>query len=72
MLLDTVELLVPVGNHHWAGVAELYNEWTDDEGKVNRDQDSLKSKYDKLVHVQKSTGDPTCPPDARRAKLIFK
>lgn len=37
-----------------------------------RDEDSLKAKFNKLYNTKKSTGDPTFPPNVRRAKHIAK
>lgn len=37
-----------------------------------RDQDSLKKKFDKLAAVKNPTGDPSCPPEVKRAKRIAR
>jgi hypothetical protein len=37
-----------------------------------RDNESLKLKFKSLRLVRKPTGDPTCPPEVRRAKLIYR
>jgi hypothetical protein len=37
-----------------------------------RDNDSLKLKFKSLRLARKPTGDPTCPPEVRRAKLIYR
>ena len=36
----------------------------------NRSSDDLRNKFKALKNVKKPTGDPTCPPDVRRAKTL--
>ena len=43
-----------------------------DKQPSERDQDSLKNKFDKLANIKKKTGDPTCPEPVRRAKRIAR
>jgi len=71
-LLDIVQDLTPLGANHWAEVAEKYNQWAEELQFEPRDQNGLKTKFDKLVATKKKTGDPTCPDDVRRAKHIAR
>lgn len=70
-MLDIVAEELPLGANEWALVEKRFNDDGDDVA-VMRDQDSLKKKFDKLAATKKSTGDPTCPPDVRRAKQIAR
>ena len=72
LLLDCVEQHEPLGANEWALVKATFSEEAKRIGRPERDQDSLKSKFDKLVNTKKKTGDPTCPPLVRRAKHIAR
>ena len=72
ILLDCVEQHEPLGANEWALVRAAFSEEAQRVGRPERDQDSLKSKFDKLVNTKKKTGDPTCPPQVRRAKHIAR
>ncbi|KAK9481936.1 hypothetical protein V1527DRAFT_416090, partial [Lipomyces starkeyi] len=39
-------------------------------GSASRDVGAIRHKFNSLVNFPKSTGDPTCPPDIKRAKEI--
>lgn len=70
-MLDIVADELPLGANEWAVVEQRFNDNGDDIAVI-RDQDSLKEKFDKLAATKKSTGDPTFPPDVRRAKQIAR
>lgn len=71
-LLDIVEAHEPLGSNEWAGVAAEFRQWAAAHGRMCRDVDSLKKKFDKLANMKKKTGDPSCPPEVRRAKHIAR
>eukprot|EP00171_Calliarthron_tuberculosum_P023636 IDg23636t1 len=71
-LLDIVSDVEPLGSNHWAIVHIRYNEWAQAEGVPLREDSMLKQKFDRLAHTNKSTGNPSCPPDVRRAKRIAR
>lgn len=64
-LLDLMEDIRPVGSNAWDEVclrhADRY---------AGRNVESLRRKFGKLTKKRVPTGDPTCPPDVRRAKRI--
>ena len=41
-------------------------------GYPQRDAEMVKQKFDRLSNTNKSTWDPTCPPNVRRAKTIAR
>ena len=45
---------------------QRYNSSATERGKIIRDIDSLKGKFDKLANTEKPTGDPSCPEDVRK------
>ncbi|KAF4139875.1 hypothetical protein GN958_ATG10925 [Phytophthora infestans] len=68
-LLDIVDDILPFGAEQWQNVASLFNTnipagWTE------RDGESLKRKYQKLVRVPKPTGNGACPAEVQRAKRL--
>jgi len=71
-LLDIVGEILPLGANMWAEVASEYALWAETSGRPPRDQDSLKGKFDKLANTKKDTGNPSCPPEVRRAKHISR
>ena len=74
MLLDKVDEIKPRGSNEWEAVARAYNisrlsaEYLT--GRPERDVDSCKTKFKALKNVKKPTGDPTIPPEVKRAKQI--
>ncbi|KAI0558167.1 hypothetical protein FGB62_230g05 [Gracilaria domingensis] len=70
LLLEIVAELEPTGANGWARVAQKFNDDITDADKAFRTAESLKDKFDRLIHVHKPTGDPMCPPFVRRAKQI--
>ncbi len=70
-LLDLSEEILPGGPNEWCQVAAAFN-LNRPPLVVSRDEDSLRNKFKALKNVRKPTGDPTCPPDVRRAKRIQK
>ena len=71
-LLTCVEEVLPLGQQHWAEVANKYETWRKVQDETYRDIDSLKMKFDKLSRLKKPTGSADCPPAARRAKKIAR
>ena len=69
-LLDIVVEIQPLGSNMWSLVEKTYNQWAVNVGRPERDAESLKLKFDKLANTKKSTGDPSCPADVRRAKRV--
>ena len=69
VLLEVVERILPLGSNCWDRVACEFN-IARPRGTDERDGDSLKRKFKALYGVRKPTGDPTIPPQVRRAKLI--
>ncbi|KAI9990531.1 hypothetical protein PInf_018085 [Phytophthora infestans] len=70
-LLSLVEQILPLGSAQWDDVHYAYNrnlpaEWP------QRDSDSLRRKFYALKNAKKPTGDPSCPPEIRRAKHVFR
>jgi hypothetical protein len=69
LLLDQILEILPCGGNEWESVSVLYNSnrlaWMSD-----RDGESCKTKFKSLKNVKKPTGDPTCPPNVKRAKRI--
>ncbi|OWY99240.1 hypothetical protein PHMEG_00029790 [Phytophthora megakarya] len=68
-VLGIVEDILPFGAEQWQDAASQFNTnipagWTE------RDGDSLKRNFQKLVCVPKPTGDGTCPEEVRRAKRL--
>ena len=71
-LLDCVEAEEPLESNHWAVVTKKFALWAAANSRLERDQDSLKNKFDKLANMKKKTGDPSCPLPVRRAKFIAR
>lgn len=69
-LLDIVSTVEPFGMLIWTKVESHFNEWVNETVRPFRDINFLKTKFDRLTNVHKPTGDPKCPPEVRRAKLI--
>ncbi len=70
-LLDLSEEILPAGPNEWNQLAAAFN-FNRPPLIVGRDEDSLRNKFKALKNVRKPTGDPTCPPDVKRAKRIQK
>jgi len=71
-LLDFVDEVQPLGANMWSLVEQKFNEWAKSVGRPTREEGSLKSKFDKMANTKKSTGDPSCPPEIRRAKHVAR
>eukprot|EP00521_Asterionellopsis_glacialis_P006012 CAMPEP_0195282058 /NCGR_PEP_ID=MMETSP0707-20130614/1107_1 /TAXON_ID=33640 /ORGANISM="Asterionellopsis glacialis, Strain CCMP134" /LENGTH=286 /DNA_ID=CAMNT_0040341009 /DNA_START=79 /DNA_END=939 /DNA_ORIENTATION=- len=67
-LLDILERTVPIGNDEWEYVAREHQLNFPDKA---RDATSLKWKFMQLYRKRTPTGDPTCPPEVRRAKRVL-
>ena len=76
VLLDKVEIHLPRGGEEWVTVSTDYNitrlQLPTLVSRPERDADSCKTKFKALKNVRKPTGDPTCPPQVKRAKLLHK
>lgn len=49
---------------------DRYSTWATANKFLPRNPVMGKKKFDRLSNVKKSTGDPSCPPEVRRAKRI--
>lgn len=67
-----IEEIEPIGANDWAAVAKEFEEWAKENGRPIRDATSLKAKFDRFAAVKKPTGDPSCPPNVRRAKQLAR
>ncbi|KAI0563513.1 hypothetical protein FGB62_38g213 [Gracilaria domingensis] len=70
--LDLVDQFEPIGSNGCAKVFRHYNMYGRSNDRPFRRQASLKKKFDRLLYVQKKTGDLSCPPLVRPAKKIQK
>lgn len=76
-LLDMIAEWLPGGPNQWENVALNYNRQLKDPTKFDvvyrqRDVESMKVKFKNLRNMAKPTGDPTCPPDVKRAKRLWR
>ena len=69
-MLDLIEKVLPMGADEWERISVEYNQWAETSNSCERLNDALKKKFDRLNSSKKPTGDPTCPPDVKRAKRI--
>ncbi|KAI0561212.1 hypothetical protein FGB62_91g129 [Gracilaria domingensis] len=60
-LLDIIEEHEPTGMNGWARLHHDYNRYAQECDRPRRQSEALKKKYDKLIYVQKQTGDPRGP-----------
>ena len=66
--LDTLESAIPIGPDDWSQVEATHLEkWPD----TSRDVASLRRKFQALYRKKAPTGDPTCPPEIKKAKSIM-
>lgn len=49
-----------------------FNIYASENGRSFRVMDYLRTKFDNLAKTKKPTGDPSCPPNVRRAKHIAR
>ena len=74
VLLGIVETKLPRGIEEWNAVSTEYNisrlQLPALSGRPERDADSCKTKFKSLKNVRKPTGDPSIPPNVKRAKII--
>lgn len=68
-LLETIEDILPRCSNHWETVRSTHTSYYPDLGRTT---ESLKRKFASLYNYKKPTGDPTCPPQVRRAKAIWE
>ena len=68
-LLETIEDILPRCSNHWETVRSSHTSYYPDLGRTT---ESLKRKFASLYNYKKPTGDPTCPPQVRRAKAIWE
>lgn len=71
-LLDLVEEIEPCGFDEWNEISMKYNAHFGGKAGENRSGEDLKNKFKALKAIKKPTGDPSCPPDVRRAKQLQK
>jgi hypothetical protein len=67
-LLKVIDEIVPISNPKWERVWDrilsCYLQW-------EQTAESLRCKFQQLAHKKMPTGDPTCLPYIRSAKLIY-
>jgi len=66
-LLDSIQEFHPISMDEWAAVERRHMVAFPDR---ERTRESLRRKFQTLYLVKKATGDPTCPPEVRRAKEL--
>ena len=66
-LLDSIEEILPIDMDEWSLVERRHQVAYPDR---NRTKESLRRKFQSLYLVKKATGDPTYPPEVRRAKAL--
>jgi hypothetical protein len=66
-LLDVIEGILPLGLDEWEAVERQHNSMYPNFGMT---YDALRQKFAKLYLKKIPTGDPHCPPEVRRAKII--
>ena len=69
-MLELIEIAHPCGIDEWDIIASTFN--THFGNGENRSGDDLRNKFKALKNVRKPTGDPSIPPNVRRAKLAQK
>ncbi|KAK9371499.1 uncharacterized protein V1513DRAFT_38763 [Lipomyces chichibuensis] len=62
----------PIGPAKWDQVVDAYEDYCLENGRASRDVGAIHRKFNSLVNFPKPTGDPTCPPDIKRAKEISR
>ncbi|KAF9002267.1 hypothetical protein BDQ17DRAFT_1425930 [Cyathus striatus] len=70
LLLNVMEVLVPLGLKGWANVKCTYNNQAIDLVHPHRSAKSLELKFKQLVKMMKPTGDAECPPHILKAHKI--
>ncbi len=68
-LLETIESVLPRCANEWETVRTTHASYYPDLGRTT---ESLKRKFASLYNAKKPTGDPTCPPQVRRAKRAWE
>eukprot|EP00171_Calliarthron_tuberculosum_P003872 IDg3872t1 len=71
-LLDAGDNFESIGAHLWARAYVKMIDWANDHRRAVCELDSYKEKFDKLVITKNTTGDPTFPPQIRRAKFVTR
>jgi len=66
-LLGQIETIRPISQNEWERIHEEH-----ERSFPGRDVASLRRKFRSLYSVRIPTGDPTCPPNVRRAKLALR
>ena len=56
--------------NEWSIVMKRHRTWAVENEYPFRNLSSIKDKFDRLANLNKSTGDPTCPPNVVSAKMI--
>lgn len=72
-LLLILETKRPIGGEDWDEVVLLYNsQYAIGHGRQEREKDSLRAQWYKMLNNRKPTGDPGCQDYIRRAKRLNK
>ncbi|KAG6895952.1 hypothetical protein C0992_011341 [Termitomyces sp. T32_za158] len=73
-LLDCVNQRLSIGGAGWKVVVEKYNKWATEHDYAERDDKSLKGKFDALVREAKSkpTGSADCDPQTNPLAIALK
>ena len=67
LFLDLMEEVLPILSMEWEDVEQRHQEKY---GTNDRTKETLKRKFQNLYLKRMPTGDPSCPPEGRRAKKI--
>ncbi|KAK9312464.1 hypothetical protein V1524DRAFT_465988 [Lipomyces starkeyi] len=72
-MLDAIDKFRwPIGPANWDQVVDAYEDYCLENGRASRDVGAIHRKFISLVNFPKPTGDPTRPPDIKRAKEISR
>ncbi|KAF8471316.1 hypothetical protein BDZ91DRAFT_781090 [Kalaharituber pfeilii] len=69
---DAIAAVMPTSPEAWEDVRARYQEYAASANRAERGLASLRKKWSTLINSSKPTGDPTCPPDIRRAKQLYR
>ena len=66
-LFGSIEEFLPIGSYEWDKVEKDHHEVFPE---LDRTKDTLKRKFKELYQKKIPTGDPSCPPEVRKAKIL--
>ncbi|KAJ7201482.1 hypothetical protein C8J57DRAFT_1260794 [Mycena rebaudengoi] len=69
-LLDLVQQELPLGAKGWKVITGRFKKYYVKNGRPERGQKSLETKYKQWLKTKKPTGDASCPPEVKRAHQI--